>query len=561
VDIVTTEAGVDRSPQVASSLQSIDLQRVATDALVFCVVLIGYVLGAYAAFRLLAVSDLGAVFFPPAGLSLAALVLNPRRRWPMILVAVCVGEVFVDMQHGIGVSLALGGFALANAGEALAAASLVRWRRDHIDLARVNHLVWFVAGATVVGPFVGSVVGAGTVAFTSGSSFVDVLPAWWLGDALGALVVGALIVAMVSSDARRFALGETIATLAFTGSVAFGIHWWTDQPAGFIAIIPLMFVSARTGTRAAAIGSAVITIVAVTSWVGTDYVVAGFTQGGGLLFTKAQLLTMAAASLLVAAVTAELEDASRLAGVQYETVQLLRRALAPANEMHAPHVDVEGVSRSADPDLEVGGDWYDVIETEDGLVGIVIGDVVGHGEEALVTMGQLRFAAQAFVLMGRDSGQVLDWLAHYADTCAGSTYATCFVAYFVPATGELNYASAGHPPGLVCSRDGTWRWLSGARSTPIGVPSAKQRVSETVSLDGDATLVVYTDGVVERAGEVIDTGLARMFDAVSGPEQKSVTQLVDRLVTAHKDDASFVRVSLRVDAPLAGSSPLPPPVG
>lgn len=528
-----------------------------------CVVLIGYVLGSYAAFELLAVSGLGAVFFPPAGMSLAALVLSPRRRWPMILLAVGVGEVFVDMQHGIGVSLALGGFALANLGEALAAASLIRWRRDRIDLARVNHLVWFVAGATVVGPLVGSFVGAGTVSLTSDSSFLDVLPAWWLGDALGALVVGALIVSMVSSDGRRFALSETVVTLAFTGSVAFGIHWWTNQPAGFIAIIPLMFVSARTGTRAAAIGSAVITVVAVTSWVGTDHLVAGFSQGGGLLFTKAQLLTMTAASLLVAAVTAELEDASRLAGVQYETVQLLRRALAPASEIHAPHVDVEGVSHSADPDLEVGGDWYDVIETEDGLVGIVIGDVVGHGEEALVTMGQLRFAAQAFVLMGRDSGQVLDWLAHYADTCAGSTYATCFVAYFVPATGELNYASAGHPPGLVGTRDGTWRWLSGARSTPIGVPNAKRRESETVALDDDATLVVYTDGVVERAGEVIDTGLARMFDAVSGPEHRSVTQLVDRLVTARKDDASFVRVSLRVDGGAIDSAvvgaPLPPP--
>ncbi|MFP5487105.1 MAG: PP2C family protein-serine/threonine phosphatase, partial [Acidimicrobiia bacterium] len=202
-------------------------------------------------------------------------------------------------------------------------------------------------------------------------------------------------------------------------------------------------------------------------------------------------------------------------------------------------------SRSASRRLEVGGDWYDVIEGDDGVVAIVIGDVVGHGEEALVNMGKLRFAAQALVMLGRDSGHVIDWLAEYARQLDGRPYATCFVAFFDPAAGTLNYSSAGHPPGLLGMEDGTWRWLSEARSTPIGVPATTARPTATIDVARDATLVVYTDGVVERAGEVIDTGLARMFDAVVGAPDGSVTALLDRVAAATSDDASFVRVHLR----------------
>ena len=526
--------------------------------------LIGYYVGAIAAYEMLEASAFGALLFPPAGITLAALVSSPTRRWAPILVAVVVAECFANIQHGVSFGLALAGFAVANVLGPLVGALVVTRHSRRIDLARVSDLMWFFGGGVFLGPLISGLIGGATLWMTTTNTFIDTAATWWLGDALGAMVVGALVISMFATDMPRFSLPETVLAVAFTGGVAFVIHWWTTQPAGFIAIIPLMFLSARNGTRAAAIGATLITAVVVAAWVGGHGDISGFSTDGGVMLTKLQLLTMAAAALLVAAEAAELEAASRLAGVQHETVQLLRRALAPDTEMHGRFADAEGVSRSADQRLEVGGDWYDIIETDDDRVGIVIGDVVGHGEEALIQMGQLRFAAQAFVMMSRDSGQVLEWLAYYADTCTGGTYATCLVAYYDPATGELNYASAGHPPGLVGSGDGTWRWLSDARSTPIGVPSNKQRLSETIEIDGDASLVVYTDGVVERAGEIIDTGLARMFDAVSGPEHNSVTQLVDRLVTAGSDDASFVRVELRrgkpvVAVPSDGGPTFPPP--
>jgi serine phosphatase RsbU (regulator of sigma subunit) len=236
-------------------------------------------------------------------------------------------------------------------------------------------------------------------------------------------------------------------------------------------------------------------------------------------------------------------------------VQLLRSALAPDREIHAAHVEAEGFSHAASPDLEVGGDWYDVAETEDGLVSIVIGDVAGHGEEALIMMGRLRFAAQALVMLGRDSGHVLDWLAEFGRRSQGGAFATCLIAYFDPSTGELNYASAGHPPALLGTSDGTWRWLTEGRSTPIGVPFPKERTAARLTLGDTATLVVYTDGVVERAGEVIDTGLARMFDAVVDAPDGSVEQLIGRVATSTADDASFVRIRLRRNEP----NTFPPP--
>ena len=528
-----------------AALRDIDASRLATDALAFCSVLIGYVAGAYIAFELLSVSTLGAVFFAPAGISVAAMLLSPTRRWPYIFAAVVIGEVFVDHQMGDYPMWATLGFALANSVEALAGAWVVRRFRRRVDITRLRDLGWFFLGAACVGPLVGASIGGTTVWFLGTDDLIQTTLLWWLGDSLGVVVVGSAILAVFTSEQRRASWVEIVGALALTGAVAFVLHWLIDEPVGFIAVIPLMALSARLGTRAAVAAVLVITGIAISAWVVTGGVGVGAPTTGGMVVVKLQLLSMAAAALLVAAEASELELASQQAGYRLETVELLRRALAPEQDIHYDHVDAQGASRSASDRLEVGGDWYDVIESEDGVVAIVIGDVAGHGEAALVTMGKLRFAAQALVMLGRDSGHVLDWLAEYARRLDGRPYATCFVAFFDPATGTLNYSCAGHPPGLLGLADGSWRWLSEARSAPIGVPATDARPTATVAVGSGATLVIYTDGVVERAGEVIDTGLARMFDAVIDSPNGSVNALLDRVAAATSDDASFVRVQLR----------------
>jgi integral membrane sensor domain MASE1 len=535
---------VSEPVSIGAPARQLDASTLMADALVFCLVLIGYVAGAYAAFELLTISDLGAAFFAPAGVSAAALLLNPMRRWWLIVTAVFIGEFFVDVQMGLTPLWSILGYAVANSAGPLAGAALVRHLSPSIDLARVKDLALFAVGSVVVGPFVSAVVGALTV-WANGGDLVATGLAWWLGDALGVMIVGALVLSMVASDRDRFGWREFVTTFAITASFAIVINWWIDKPVGFVMVIPLMVLSSRSGVRAAASGSALITLIALVVWMRESGFVDDVPGAGGIVTVKLQVLTMAAAALFVAAESAELEHASLRAGYQTQTVELLRRALAPDHVVHAEHVDAEGFSQAASDRLKVGGDWYDVAETDDGLVSIVIGDVVGHGEEALVMMGRLRFAAQALVMLGRDSASVLDWLAEYARLSGDGTFATCFVAYYDPASGELNYASAGHPPALLGGDDGTWRWLTESRSTPIGVPSRQPRTSARLSVPERVTLVVYTDGVVERAGEVIDTGLARMFDAVVDSPDGSVQSLLSRVAASTADDASFVRVRLR----------------
>lgn len=534
-----------RTALVAAPRRDRAASGVVADALTFCSVLIGYVAGSYVAFELLAVSNHGAVFFAPAGVSVAALLLSPTRRWPLVLAAVITGEVIVDVQLGSSPAWAVGAFALANAAEALTGAWLVRRARPHLDLARVRDLGWFLLGAGAVGPLVGAMIGGATVWLLGTHTPATTVALWWLGDSLGVVVVGGAILAFCATDQRPASTVELALALGVTGVVAFAVHWLVDEPVGFISVIPLMAVSAKMGTRAAAAATVLISAIAIGAWVVAGGVGHGLPGSAGMVVVKLQLLSMAAAALLVAAEASELEIASAEAGHRQETVELLRRALAPDRDIHHAHADAEGASRSASRRLEVGGDWYDVIEADGGLVAIVIGDVAGHGEAALVAMGKLRFAAQALVMLGSDSGRVLDQLAAYARQIDERPFATCTVAFFDPARGTLNYSSAGHPPGLLGHPDGAWQWLDEARSTPIGVPTQGPRPTATVAIGEAATVVVYTDGVVERAGEVIDTGMARMFDAVVGAPDSSVTALLDRVAAATSDDASFVRVRLR----------------
>jgi len=124
-------------------------------------------------------------------------------------------------------------------------------------------------------------------------------------------------------------------------------------------------------------------------------------------------------------------------------------------------------------------------------------------------------------------------------------FATAFFATYDPKLRRLAYASAGHPPSLLGTEGGRWQWLSEARSTPLGLQHRSDRPQARVDLPGPATLIVFSDGVVERAGEIIDVGLARVFDAVVSDPEDSLEHLLDAVsLTARHDDAVFVRISL-----------------
>ncbi len=155
-------------------------------------------------------------------------------------------------------------------------------------------------------------------------------------------------------------------------------------------------------------------------------------------------------------------------------------------------------------ETEVGGDWYDVIPLPCGRVGIAIGDVVGRGIEAAVTMSQLRTALRAYAIEGLEPVDVVRKLHHMTDHLAEGLSTTLVYLDLDVATGELRYVSAGHLPVLLIGRDGGSSYLDEARSTPLGTLPAGAAIPQgRLTLRAGERLFLYTDGLVERRDDGI----------------------------------------------------------
>ena len=180
--------------------------------------------------------------------------------------------------------------------------------------------------------------------------------------------------------------------------------------------------------------------------------------------------------------------------------------------------------------LEVGGDWYDVVDLGADRVGLVVGDCVGRGLGAATVMGQLRSAARALLLRANSPVQVLTALDDFARTTPDSACTTVVCAVVDRGTGELTYSSAGHPPGIVARLDGGHDLLDQAGSVPLMVSFPAVRTEATTYLEPGSTLLLYSDGLVERRAEPIDTGLARAADVLAAGLDLSEEHLADRLL-------------------------------
>ncbi len=187
--------------------------------------------------------------------------------------------------------------------------------------------------------------------------------------------------------------------------------------------------------------------------------------------------------------------------------------------------------------LQVGGDWYDVIHLDDHRIGLVVGDVVGKGVQAAAMMGQLRNAIRAFSFEHDDPHSVVSKLDSLVLRTIEAAFAT--LAYLVvdPETGRVDYVLAGHPPPVVRYADGRVVFLDGGRRLPIGVDASLAFEAGAFELEPGSTILLYTDGLVERRGTSLDDSLGLLAEAAAassgGPEQ-----LVDAVLAALvKDEA------------------------
>ncbi len=193
----------------------------------------------------------------------------------------------------------------------------------------------------------------------------------------------------------------------------------------------------------------------------------------------------------------------------------------------------------------LGGDWYDVFELPDGRVAMVVGDVVGHGVHAAAAMAQLRTALRAYAAEGHGPAAVVAAVDRMMWQLGPSMMTTLAYAVLDPADERFEIVSAGHPPPLLVGPDGNAWLLPIEPAVPLGTQRSASYRAESVPLPAGTTLVLYTDGLIERRGEPFDDGLERLRALASGSEdvERLCADAIDRLLPADvPDDVALVAI-------------------
>ena len=207
-------------------------------------------------------------------------------------------------------------------------------------------------------------------------------------------------------------------------------------------------------------------------------------------------------------------------------------------------VDLEGRYLPA-AGARVGGDWYDAFPLPGGRLGMAIGDVSGRGFHAAALMGQLRSGLRAYAMDRFSPSEVVERLSRLLRQLEPGRNATLLYLQLDPQEGTLLLAGAGHPPPLVLHGDGACAYIEMPGSVPLGALRYAQYDEIEARLEPGATLVLYTDGVVERPGEPLDDGLERLWQTVCGTdcEPTAMCEAIVRSMLpqgATRDDAALL---------------------
>ena len=227
---------------------------------------------------------------------------------------------------------------------------------------------------------------------------------------------------------------------------------------------------------------------------------------------------------------------------QRSIAQTLQHALLPSRLAQLPGVQTSGRYEAGELGVDVGGDWYDVIDLGERRLLVVIGDVTGRGLAAAATMARWRFAIQAYAQESHDPAEILSKLSGMMSVAEGAQLATILCAAIDVDDRTISVASAGHlPPLLLHNGDG--QFVESPTGLPIGIePVAYQAV--TITAPPAATLIAFTDGLVERRGEHLDRSLDRLRQAAIGHEvplpELLRTLVVDLQGDGAQDDIAIV---------------------
>jgi serine phosphatase RsbU (regulator of sigma subunit) len=240
------------------------------------------------------------------------------------------------------------------------------------------------------------------------------------------------------------------------------------------------------------------------------------------------------------------EENRRLYAEQRSIAQTLQHALLPEA---LPKLDGLQTSVRYLPGIsgiDVGGDWYDVVALDAATVVIIVGDVSGRGLRAATTMASLRNATIAYATERDGPGTVLAKLDRLVRSAPHDYFATILCAQIEIGAHRLTLASAGHYAPLLLDAEGA-RFADLRVGAPVGAGDGTPYEEVTVTVGPRATVVLYTDGLIERRSEVVDVGLARLRDSAAAAAG-SLDELVSRLVADlghHEDDDDTTILGVR----------------
>lgn len=563
---------------------------------------LAYYLGARLGLGLSLVERNVTPLWPPTGIALAAFLLLGRSTWPAVALAALA--VNLPISHGVLAAIAT---AIGNTLAPLAAAALLQrvgFRRQ-IDRGRDALSIVFLAALGSM--LISATIGAAALYLSEtipSDEFLAAWAVWWTGDAMGVLAVAPFLLCLPLFWEQRDWTGarwaEEVAVLVVVAGVcaasAFG-----RLPVLFMAFPVLGWAAWRLQLRAAAPAALVASVMA--TWAATHgrgpfageslfeqmLTLQAFNACVALtaLFLSALVRERVRATDALAVAAAELEQRvdqrtadlssanTRLlqeikersaaeeqlsreesrARREHEIAETLQRSLLPSRLPEIPGVDLAARYVPATGDVQIGGDWYDVVQLPGGPIGLAIGDVAGHGLRAAATMGQLRMALRAYALRDPSPVEVLRGMHQLAVQLPLPEMATLIYLLFDPDTRVVRFANAGHPPALLIAGESS-RFLVEALAPPVGVTTDDHYTEASVELQPGATLLLYTDGLVERRDASIQVGLDRLAHEAASHAGSDLEELCDHVLSAliehgrNTDDIALV--ALRPAPPFEG---------
>jgi integral membrane sensor domain MASE1 len=435
--------------------------------------------------------------WPPTGIALAALVIGGYRLWP----GVALGAFLANAWTGVPIYTVLG-ITTGNTLEALTGAFLLYRLADFRPaLERVRDVIALVVLGGVVSTMVSATIGVGSL--LAGGEIVagdigSVWRTWWLGDMGGDLLVAPFLMVAVTHWPYRRAPGgapEAVAlALVLVGLSAFVFS--RSESLTYVVFPPLIWATLRFWQPGATSASLIVAAVAV--WF-TDHDMgpwAGNTPDERLLLAQTFVGAVGITSLVLAAVITERrraeEAVEKIAGA-------LQQSLLPSHPPDIPGIEIAADFRPAGEHNIVGGDFYDMFETDAGSWAVIIGDALGHGADAAALTGLARHTLRAAAVREPRPSRVLRFLND--EILRQAPWQVCTVAYarLEPAGSagaRLTVSSGGHPLPLVLRVDGTVEQL-GSPGTMLGAMPDPQLTDSTAELEVGDAVVLYTDGLTE----------------------------------------------------------------